>query len=307
MRPIELILDRLAAYKVRGTGPNRWRAICPVCGEKNASTLSIGVGEADQVLLRCFKLGCGAEQIAGVLGLQICDLFPPRPSAGGGFVAALHDGSIPRAAAALRRPQHKTLSPLGWSLWESCRPLEGDTLAYLSARCCVVPPADGHLRHHPALKHPSGTRGPALVALVTDAVTGQALTLHRTWVRADGSKAPLDPPRMLLGGHRKAGGVVRLWPDECVTYGLGVAEGIETALSLAHTFRPAWACLDAGNLAALPLLPGVDSLTIAADHDEAGLSAAETCAQRWVAAGREAWVIASPTHGGDLNDLARSA
>ena len=33
---------------------------------------------------------------------------------------------------------------------------------------------------------------------------------------------------MLCKGHRKAGGVIRLWPDDEVTDGLAVAEGIET-------------------------------------------------------------------------------
>ncbi len=211
----------------------------------------------------------------------------------------------PRPTAPTR---HDRLSEFGLELWASCRPLAGDGLEYLSARHCALPPADGHLRYHPALKHPpSGTAGPALVGLVTDAVTGEPLTLHRTWVRADGQKAPIDPPRMLLGGHRKAGGVVRLWPDEAVTMGLGVAEGIETALSLAHAFQPVWACIDAGNLAALPVLSGIESLLIGADNDPAGIAAAEACAERWAAAGREARIALPPGQKTDMNDLARAA
>jgi hypothetical protein len=132
------------------------------------------------------------------------------------------------------------------------------------------------------------------------------MTLHRTWIRADGSKAPVVPPRMLLGSHRKAGGVIRLWPDEEVTSGLGVAEGIETALSLAHAFTPVWACIDSGNLAALPVLAGIESLLIAADHDPAGLRAAEACGKRWAIAGREAWIVQSDAPGDDLNNMARA-
>jgi phage/plasmid primase-like uncharacterized protein len=169
-------------------------------------------------------------------------------------------------------------------------------------------PEDGHLRYHAELKHPpSGAVAPAMVALVTDAVTGEEITLHRTWIRGDGTKAPLDPPRMLLGGHRKAGGVIRLWPDEAVTTALGIAEGIETALSLAHAFRPVWACIDAGNLAAFPMLDGIESLTIAADNDAAGIAAAEACAARWTAAGREVRIVMPEKAGTDLNDLARAA
>ena len=114
---------------------------------------------------------------------------------------------------------------------------------------------------------------------------------------------------MNLGNHRKAGGVVRLWPDEAVTMGLGIAEGIETGLSLAHAFAPVWAAIDAGNLASLPVLGGVESLLIAADNDEsgAGQRAADALAQRWAGAGREAAIVLPPVSGMDLNDLAVAA
>jgi putative DNA primase/helicase len=216
---------------------------------------------------------------------------------------------VPGNAPAVRsHAVHERLSDFGAELWRACRPLGGEGLAYLQARCCVIPPRDGDLRWHPALKHPpSGLIGPALVALVTDAVSGTPLTLHRTWVQGDGSKAPVQPARMLLGGHRKQGGVVRLWPDEAVTHGLGVAEGIETALSLAHAIAPVWACIDAGNLAAMPVLEGIEALTIAADHDDAGLAAANTCADRWARAGAEVRLVVPDRRMTDLNDVARAA
>ena len=184
----------------------------------------------------------------------------------------------------------------------------GPALAYLQARRCVIPPADSDLRWHEALRHPCGHVGPALVALVTDARTREPLTLHRTWIQRDGTKAPeADPPRLLLGGHRKAGGVIRLWPDEAVTTGLALAEGVETALSLAHVHRPAWACIDAGNLATLPVLAGVECLVIGADHDAAGIKASTTCAERWAAAGADVAVVLPRVAHQDLNDLRAAA
>lgn len=201
--------------------------------------------------------------------------------------------------------QFAHLSQYGRELFAACVPLRG-TIGeqYLLRRYCVMPPADGDLRFHPGLKHPASDHiGPALLARVTDAMTGEPLTLHRTWIKADGSKADVNPPRMLLGGHRKAGGVVRLWPDEAVTLGLGIAEGIETALSLAHAFTPVWACIDAGNMATLPVLD-IESLMIAADHDDAGLAAAEACAARWAELGREVAIAMPPTRKTDLNDVA---
>src|SRR5690606_13343210 len=104
---------------------------------------------------------------------------------------------------------------------------------------------------------------------------------HFTRLAADGSgKAGTDCDRILLRGFPKRGGVIRLWPDESVTTGLGIAEGIETALSAAHAFQPVWSVLDAGNLCIFPVLDGIESLTISADNDAAGLKAARACGQR---------------------------
>ncbi len=161
------------------------------------------------------------------------------------------------------------------------------------------------MRRH--CRTPAAMSGPALVALVTDAVTDEPMTLHRTWVKPDGMKADVDPPRLLLGKHRKQGGVIRLWPDEAVSTGLAIGEGIETMLTIAHAFKPVWSAIDAGNLAAFPVLDGIESLLIVADHDEAGLKAAEQCADRWYRARREVRIAKSPIPGQDANDYARAA
>ena len=100
---------------------------------------------------------------------------------------------------------------------------------------------------------------------------------------------------------------IRLWPDEAVTTGLAVCEGIETALSMAHAYTPAWSCIDAGNLAALPVLAGIECLVIGADHDEAGLRAAQDCADRWAAAGVDVAVVAPKAARADWNDSRRAA
>lgn len=137
-----------------------------------------------------------------------------------------------------------------------------------------------------------------MLARITDAATNDPLSLHFTRLNTDGTK--ID--RRLLAGHIKRGGVIRLWPDNNVTFGLGIAEGIETALSAAHAFRPMWSCIDAGNLAGFPVLPAINSLTIFADNDPAGLDAAQKCARRWLADCRSVSVY-TPDIAGDMNDL----
>ncbi|HAM22395.1 MAG TPA: hypothetical protein DCQ04_08985 [Actinobacteria bacterium] len=267
------------------SGPSRQP--CPTCGR----------GLKDR--------SCGVTVEPGGNGVAHCFRCGYVETIHGGRAAGRHGNYTCERSA---DKQDSKLSTYGRDLWDECIPIEGVAHAYLNARQCVIPPAAGHLRCHPKLKHwPSGSIGPALVALVTDAVTGEPMSLHRTWVQADGSKAQMDPARMLLKDHSKAGGVVRLWPDEDVTTSLGIGEGIETTLSLAHAFTPTWALIDAGNLAAMPLLKGVQSLLIAADNDPPGIAAAKSCAMRWARQGREVRIVLPEAPRSDLNDLVRSA
>ncbi len=205
--------------------------------------------------------------------------------------------------------QRVVLASYYLDLWNSSQPVTPGTTAhtYLIARECAIPPADGALRCTESLAHPSGYAGPALIALVTDAVTGEPMTLHKTWIRADGTKADIEQPRLLLGGFPKKGGVIRIYPDDGVTTGLAVGEGIETMLTAAEAFRPVWSCIDAGNLGAFPVLDAIEELLIIADNDVLGLKAADDCARRWFDAGRRVRIAQSPIPGQDLNDLVRQA
>jgi len=165
---------------------------------------------------------------------------------------------------------------------------------------------DGVLRWHPRCPWESGTQG-CVLALYTDAITGEARAIHRTAVTASGEKIG----RRALGPKKNC--VIRLWPDDCVTLSLVVGEGIETVLSAATQmthrgtlFRPARATGDAGNLGVLPVLEGVEALTILVDHDESGTGQkqAQTCFQRWRAVGREVCLLIPRTPGFDFNNIA---
>lgn len=73
-----------------------------------------------------------------------------------------------------------------------------------------------------------------MLGRITDVLTNEPMSLHFTYLRADGSgKAPVTPQKKLLGGHQKKGGCIRLYPDSDVTDGLAIAEGVETALTIA--------------------------------------------------------------------------
>jgi putative DNA primase/helicase len=206
-------------------------------------------------------------------------------------------------------PQQAPKKRLGFTdyaaeIWRESKQITSACTAarYLLGRRCLLPPRDSDLRWHSSLKHPSGAHLPALVGLVTHVHTKQRLGLHRTWVKPDGSgKADVADPKRYLCSPL-GDGVVRIFDDEWVTTGLGIAEGIETALSLAKEFTPVWCCLDAGHIAKFPVLAGIDALTIAMDHDDAGVHAAKHCARRWADAGREVTIVRSMYAGHDLND-----
>lgn len=265
--------------------PGSHRLSCPACGRgPKDKTLGVTIETDGRAVAHCFRCG------------QVQTRHPDREK-------RAYRCPTPKVRPMARK--FERLSDDGLRLWRDCRPITPGTVGgdYLLARRCVLPPQDGDLRYHTALPHSSGYDGPALVALITDARSKEPLSLHRTWIRADGTKADVDPPRLLLSGHRKQGGVIRLWPDEAVTTGLGVAEGIETALSLAHGYTPVWSLVDAGNMAVTPVLAGIEALVIAADNDPAGLQAADELARRWAAAGRE--VIVTRQAANDLNDTLR--
>jgi putative DNA primase/helicase len=151
--------------------------------------------------------------------------------------------------------------------------------------------------HGEALRFHAGQR--LMVALMTDAITGEPRGVHRTFLDATGKKVD----RKMLGPSK--GAVVRLSADEGVTHGLGIAEGIETAL--ATGFQPVWACLSAGTLKAFPVLSGIEALTIFADRDYAGMTAANECGRGWHTSGREVTIAAPPEVGADFADLAEAA
>jgi hypothetical protein len=85
--PIDVVLSRLGAYRLRENGRDRWRACCPAHGGRNPSALSVGVAaDGEAVLLKCWH-GCTVDEVCGALGIELQDLFPPRPAPGGGHSA----------------------------------------------------------------------------------------------------------------------------------------------------------------------------------------------------------------------------
>jgi AAA domain/Toprim domain len=200
----------------------------------------------------------------------------------------------------------------GWrGLWdEAHHPHRTLVERYLASRRLQLPieVAGEALRFHPRCPFGPGRMTPTMIALVRDIRSNEPIGIHRTALDSLGRKHEIDgKDRMALGQIK--GGVVKLTPDEDVTLGLGIGEGIETTLSLQRApewlSSPVWACLSAGTLAAFPVLAGIESLVVAVDHDEAGRNAARQAIARWHEASRETLALTRKRPGADLNDLCK--
>ena len=88
----------------------------------------------------------------------------------------------------------------------------------------------------------------AVIALMSDAVTGKPCGIHRTFLDANGAKIE----RKMLGRQ----GVVCLSPHTEVTMGLGITEGVEDGIAvLLDRWAPVWAATSAGPIARFPYWP----------------------------------------------------
>ena len=119
---------------------------------------------------------------------------------------------------------------------------------------------------------------PAMIAMVTG--PEGAPSILRTYLTVDGRKAPVDAPRRLMPGTVAKGAAIRLAPAGDA---LGIAEGIETALSASALFGvPCWAAVNAGMLTAWQPPPEVRRILIFGDNDASytGQAAAYALARR---------------------------
>lgn len=286
----EAIAKALGGYRVGAT----WMARCPAHDDSSPS-LAISRGRHGMVLVRCHA-GCDQREVIAALSERgLWHATGRRP-----------DGATQKHRKNLESkpdPDAMARTEAALAIWRDSQDIAG-TLAetYLRARGIGLSPLPG-LRFHPGLKHPSGGVWPAMVALVVHGETGEPLALHRTFLARDGhGKAPVDPPKMMLGPCR--GGAVCLGAPVDV---LMVGEGIETCLAaMQATGKPAWAALSTAGLRSLDLPGCVRDVIVLADGDDPGEAAAQHCARRWQREGRSVR-IARPPRGMDFNDLLKTA
>lgn len=271
-----------------------WIARCPAHVDRRPS-LSIAEGQDGALLLHCFA-GCsfgavlGAARSLGAIGRDRC-------------AAAPVDQQQLAAARAREAEDLARRQSIARRIWDTAQPVAGTLVErYLSARA-ITERRLVDVRFARTLAHRSGQAAPAMIAAIRDA-SQRLIGVHRTWLRMDGGgKAPLEPAKAMLG--RAMGGSVLLREGDG---SLVVAEGVETALSLACAAPEAriFAALSAANLPALPLPSRPGEMIIGADGDPPGRTAALTLADRAATLGWRVRILQAPD-GLDWSDVLRRA
>ena len=142
MKPIDRVLERLQGVRRNGAG---WTALCP-SHEDRSPSLSVSEADGGNILLHCF-VGCTAEAIVEVIGLELRDLFaePGRRDRRGGGGA-----SIPPNHGATAQPsaeQGCTLEQYAEAKQLAAAFLSGlglSDMSYLGKRAVRIPYMDTH-------------------------------------------------------------------------------------------------------------------------------------------------------------------
>ena len=148
-----------------------------------------------------------------------------------------------------------------------------------------------------------GVQYTTMIAKITGA-DDKPVNLHVTYLTKDGQKADVAPNRKVLPGSLPEGCAIRLAPAAGI---MGVAEGIETAISASLMFdMPVWACVNA-NLLAKWIPPEIAKVVyVFGDNDinYTGQAAAYRLANRLIVQFKRDAIIRMPDlPGTDWNDI----
>lgn len=291
-------------YLVNRHGP------CPICGGTDRFRFDDKDGAGTYFCNQC-GAGDGIKLVMALTRMNYSEAIEAiAKAAGGGEVD--HTARIAEAARQkekIERDRVRQLRAMA-RLWESGRDtVAGDPIGlYLASRGIGISPRLQNIR---TLVIPGGTT--MMLARVQhgsrETAQTKACQLHRTILAA----GDFTREKKLMPGPHPEGSAVRLFAADREV--LGVAEGIETALSAATMFQlPVWAALTAGRLATFVPPPGVTAVKIYADNDppvtlpngritRPGLDAAIQLATRLDSAGIDVAISAPPNEGTDWNDV----
>lgn len=275
-RNVDIVALVMRHVKLTRKGDEYW-ACCPFHKEDRASFKV----ENGRRAYKCFGCGAGGDAIKWVMeteGLSFIDAVKKLTDAP--HIAPMHSFKQPTWVSKPINQRDGYKDAL--AIWDEARPAKGTPVdAYLRARGIRLPVSD-ELRYAPNLFHgPSRKRFPAMVARISEA--SGFCAVQRTYLDPTlPQKAPVPREEQKRGKGAMYAGCVRLREPGDV---LGIAEGIETALSATQLYQiSTWAVLNVNRLSRIQIPRHVHSLVIFADPGEAGkreaFAAAETYERR---------------------------
>lgn len=240
---------------------------CPLCGGKDRFRFDNKDGLGTWYCNNC-GAGDGFKLLARITGLSFAEVASDLDKRAGNYDQA-------------EQPKADTSKLIGM-IASGLGPISDidPVVLYLRHRGIQRIPRE-FLRYNPAAFHWGERRKfPAMVAAMRD-VIGKVRGYHITYLNDRGGKASIDKARLYTPGQTGEC-AIRLSP---VCAHLGLAEGIETALSVTQMFGiPCWATGDAGRLEKFSPPEGVERITVFADIDvnHTGEAAAEALVRRLI-------------------------
>lgn len=264
---------------------NRGMCRCPAHDDRTPS-LSVSLGQ-HAILFHCFA-GCSRAEVISALGRR------------GVRIRELFDGSAGPLPQLVRE---ETADRNAVRLWRGAVPLRGSAAeAYLLKR--GVTQLSPELRFQS--RTPLGPRGavrflPAMLAAVRSDLG--VIAVHRTFLDPQAVRlAAFEQPKRALGSLQH--GAVRLAPPR--EGRLGLAEGIETALSVMQIFGIAcWATLGNERFGLVTIPESVRELHLFVDNDPGGDLAEERGREAYGREGRSILAKRPDNVGADWNDVLR--
>jgi putative DNA primase/helicase len=272
---------------------------CPMCGGKDRFRFDDKEGKGTWI---CSQCGAG-DGFALAMRLHQIDFKE---------VATRVEDVVGKAPLEYRRRDERSEQAVRdamnrlWGAGNIVQP--GDLVSrYLEARGISLAKFPAALRHVEKCRYQAEppTYYPAMIAKVAGP-DGKPVTLHRTYLSDDGAKAAVSEPRKLMPAKLVNGCAIRLCEPGPV---LGIAEGIETALSASIIWSvPCWAAINAAMLMKWDPPQGASEVIIFGDNDPkyGGQSAAYALAHRLAVHGTKVRVEVPDEPGTDWNDMLRA-
>lgn len=290
---------------------SEWKSCCPFHGERSASFFV----NDQKSFFHCFGCGAHGDAIAWLMrhrqlpfeqAVEVLAGEKP-PSDAQAFENSLRAKTVEHATrevgGRILSDDQRARQAQARAIWRHRLDVDGSFgetyLRWRGISIRKLPPTLGFVNR--AWHGWERTERPALIGAIQNG-EGQVTAIQTIFLRPDGQgKAGIVPAKPVTGPM--CDGAVRLGRPGPI---LGIAEGIETALSAKQIYSlPVWATLGASRLGALRLPDIVETVIIFADNGERGKAEAEKAAKIYADQDRTFQIEYPPDGLSDFNEVVK--